>query len=85
MSLFFRASICEGGHEIRQLEQKRVELSAENTRLTYEIQSKMAFVNLEQKASELGMRKMTRDQVVYIHLYDKDIAVLRDKTVVYGD
>ena len=80
-SLFLRVSICESDHAIKGLEKTVLELQSEQSQLNFEYQSKMSYPNLEQKATELGMRKMTKDQIVYIHTNEADKAVLQDGRV----
>ena len=84
-SLFLRVSICESDHSIKKLEKSISELQSEKSQLDFEYQSKMSYPNLEQKASELGMRKMTKDQVVYIFTNEENKAILQDGRIEVSD
>lgn len=85
MSLYLRVSICESEHTARVTRQDVLALQSEKTRLEYEYQSATSFANLEQLATELGMRKATKDQIVYIFPYEENMAVLQDGTVVVAN
>lgn len=81
-SLYLRVSICESEHVTKNIEKEVTSLQSEKTRLEYEYQSATSFANLEQLATELGMRKATKEQIVYIFPYQENKAVLEDGSVV---
>ncbi len=65
-SLFLRAEISSLKAQINSVNKEIVELESESTRLAVEIERKVSLENLEQAATELGMQKCSKNQVVYI-------------------
>lgn len=81
-SLYIRVEICETSSEINRLNKEIISLNAEKARLEYEYEKAISFSGLEQKAVELGMKKIEKSQVVYIRVNDENKAVLKNGTVV---
>lgn len=78
LSLFVRVEISETCHQIQQLEKEVAALESEHTRLMCEYASITSYANLEEEATKLGMRKMTKDQVVYIRIHTEDKVILKN-------
>ena len=73
-SLFLRAEISSLKAQINGVNKEIVELESEATRLEVEIERKVSLVNLEQAATELGMQKCSKNQVIYIKTNGFDTA-----------
>lgn len=73
-SLFLRAEISSLKAQINGVNKEIVELESEATRLEVEIERKVSLVNLEQAATELGMQKCSKSQVIYIQTNGYDTA-----------
>ncbi len=50
------------------------ELDSEQTALEVEFQRRISYINLELEATQLGMKKASKDDVRYIRVNDSDIA-----------
>ena len=50
-------------------------LNSESVALQMEYESRVSYANLEQSAASLGMKKLDKDQVVYIKVNDKVKAI----------
>ena len=61
------------------------ELDSEKTELEIEMQRRISFANLELEATELGMTKPEKDNVVYIRVNDKDAAKTADGTLMVSE
>lgn len=81
-SLFVRVSIVETEAQISKLEQEITALESEKTRLMCEYARITSYANLEEKATKMGMRKMTKGQVVYIKINEENKVVLDDGTMI---
>ncbi len=85
ISAFFLAAVCgniylririnETNTEINKVNTEINELEAEYTKLYVDMEKIVSYNNLESAAAKLGMKKMDKDQVVYIHVNDKNAAV----------
>lgn len=81
-SLFVRVSIVETDAQISKLEQEITALESEKTRLMCEYARITSYANLEEEATKLGMRKATKDQIVYIRVNEHDKVVLANGDVI---
>lgn len=84
-NIALRLKINEVNSEINEVKAAITELDSEKTRLEVEMQSRIAYANLELEATQLGMRKMEKSNVTYIRVNDKDKAVKADGSVVTAE
>lgn len=81
-NIALRIKINEVNSEINEVKSSITELDSVKTGLEVEMQRRISYSNLELEATQLGMRKMEKDNVKYIRVNDKDKAVTADgKTV----
>ncbi len=82
-NIYMRIRINEVDSEINDINATINELDAQYTALNMEYEKIVSYNNLETAATELGMKKMDKDQIVYIQVNDKDAAITSDgeKTV----
>ena len=81
-NIALRLQINEVNSQINSVKGAIAELDSEKTCLEVEMQRRISYSNLELKASELGMTKPEKENVVYIRVNDKDAARIADGTVV---
>ncbi len=74
-NIALRIRINEVNTEINDVKSSISELNGEKTELEVEMQRRISYANIELEATQLGMQKMNKDQVVYIRVNDKDSAV----------
>ncbi len=84
-NIFLRLRINEVDSQINDIKEEIVELEAELTALDVELEKIVSYTNLGNAATELGMKKMDKDQVVYIQVNNKDAAITStgDRVVSY--
>lgn len=70
-----RIEISEVNSDIVETKQTLAELSGEETRLNVEFERLISYNNLEASAKALGMKKMDRNQIVYIRVNDSNKAI----------
>jgi hypothetical protein len=58
---------------------------SESVALQMEYENRISYINLEAEATELGMRKLEQDQVVYIRVNDKNMAKTGDGEVMMAN
>ena len=81
-NIALRIKINEVNSQINEVKSSITELDSVKTSLEVEMQRRISYSNLELEATQLGMRKMEKDNVKYIRVNDKDKAVTADgKTV----
>ncbi len=80
-----RLKINEVNSEINEVKAAITELDSEKTSLEVELQSRIAYSNLELEATTLGMRKMEKSNVKYIRVNDKDKAVTTNGETVIAE
>lgn len=73
-NIYMRIAINEINSEINDVKSQINELDSEYTRLSVEFNRKISYQNLEEEAANLGMRKMDKNQVVYIRVNDTNTA-----------
>jgi len=73
-NITLRIRINEVNSEINDIKTEISELESENTALEMEFQRRISYVNLEQEALNIGMKKPSKDDVTYIRVNDQDIA-----------
>ncbi len=74
-NIFLRICINETDSQINDMNAQISELDAEYTRLYVDMEKIISYNNLEAAATELGMKKMDKDQVVYIQVNEKNAAI----------
>ncbi len=85
-NIFLRIRINEVDSNINAINTEINELDAQNTKLFVEMEKMISYNNLEESAELLGMKKMDKKQVVYIHVNDKNTAITSDgETVVSNE
>ncbi len=74
-NLFLRLQINEVNSEINDVKAQINALDSEKTSLEMEFERRISYSNIELEATELGMKKMSKDQVEYIRVNDKNAAI----------
>jgi cell division protein FtsL len=83
--LYMNAKITEVDLKISKVDSEITKLSSENTELQLKIDGMMSMKNVEKYAiTELGMQKISRNQISYIKLNDSDKIEIekKDKSLV---
>lgn len=73
-SIYLRVKINETEKELSAINTEITELDAEKIALDVKYANLISYDNLTKAAKELGMRKMQKDQIIYIHVNTKDTA-----------
>ncbi|MBR4073512.1 MAG: hypothetical protein IKK24_06170, partial [Clostridia bacterium] len=84
-NLFLRLQINEVNSKINDMKTQINELDSEKTSLEVELERKISYSNIEFEATQLGMKKMSKDQVTYIRVNDKNAAKTYDGEFVEAD
>lgn len=84
-NIFLRIRINEVDSSINAINTEINELNAEYTKLEVEYEKIISYNNLEQSAAALGMKKMDKNQVVYIQVNDKNAAVTAKGEMVVSE
>ena len=84
-NIALRLEINEVNSEISDMKAAVAELDSEKTALEVEMQRRISYANIELEATQLGMKKMSKDQVVYIRVNDKDAAKTTDGEIVIAE
>jgi len=58
------------------------ELDSERTSLEVEMQRRISYSNIEFEATQMGMQKLSKDQVTYIKVNDKNAAKTADGEII---
>lgn len=74
-NIFLRVCITETSSKINDLNTEIAELDAEITKLNVQFENKISYTNLEEAASEIGMKKMDKSQVVYMRVNSNNAAM----------
>ena len=80
-NIYMRIAINETNSEIKAIQSEINELDSEYTKLSVDFNRIISYQNLEEEAQKLGMRKMDKNQVVYIRVNDTNVA--RDSSGAY--
>lgn len=81
-NLFLRLQINEVNSKINDMKSQIGELDSEKTALEMEFERRISYSNIELEATELGMKKMSKDQVEYIRVNDKNAAITSNGELV---
>ncbi len=74
-NIALRLEINEVNSEINDMRAAIAELDSEKTSLDVEMQRRISYSNLELEATQLGMKKPEKENVVYIRVNDENAAV----------
>lgn len=75
-NVFLRSQITETEYKIAQTEKEIVLAESKLASTKFEMEQKLSYSNLEEAATALGMRKLSKSQVVYIKINEDNKAVL---------
>lgn len=81
-NIALRIKINEINSQIRETEVAVNELHSEKTALEVEFQRRISFINLEDEATRLGMKKASKDSVTYIRVNDNNVAKNAEGTIL---
>ena len=81
-NIFLRIRINEVDSQINDINAEINEMDATFTKLSVEMEKIISYNNLEESATALGMKKMDKDQVVYIHVNDRNTAITSNGELV---
>ncbi|MBQ3816715.1 MAG: hypothetical protein II802_00395, partial [Clostridia bacterium] len=81
-NIALRLQINEVNSKISDMKASVAALESEKTALSVEMQRRISYANIELEATQLGMKKMSKDQVVYIRVNDKNAAKTSDGNIV---
>ena len=84
-NLFLRLQINEVNSQINAAKTELNELDSEKTSLEMEFERRISYSNIELEATELGMKKMSKEQVKYIRVNEKNAAITSDGKMVEAD
>ncbi len=84
-NIALRLQINEVNAEINKVNAAIAELDSEKTELESEIQRRISYANLELEATELGMKKPDKDDVIYIRVNEKDAAKIADGSLLESE
>ena len=84
-NIFLRIRINEVDSTINAVNNEINELNAEYTKLEVQYEKIISYNNLEQSAAALGMKKMDKNQVVYIQVNDQNAAVTANGEMVVSE
>ena len=74
-NIFLRVCITETSSKINDINTESAELDAEITKLNVQFENIISYNNLEKSASEIGMKKMDKSQVVYMRVNSNNAAM----------
>ncbi len=81
-NIFLRLQINEVNSEINSVKTEINQLESEKVALEVELERKISYSNIEVEATEMGMRKMDKNQVTYIRVNDKNTATVSEGVTV---
>lgn len=81
-NIFLRIRINEVNSQINDIKSEIAVLDSEKTSLQVELERRISYSNIEIQATELGMKKMDKNQVKYIRVNNKNTAVTAAGNVV---
>lgn len=84
-NIALRLQINEVNAEINAVKAAIAEVDSEKTELEVEMQRRISYANLELEATQLGMQKPEKENVVYIRVNDKDAAKTADGTFMVSE
>ena len=75
-NIFLRSQITETEYKISKMESQISLAESKLADLNFKMEQKLSYNNLEEAAATLGMRKMSKSQIVYIRTNQDNKAVL---------
>ena len=75
-NVFLRSQITETEQKITSMDSQINLAESKLASVNFQMEQKLSYNNLEQAASELGMRKLSKSQIVYIKTNQDNKAVL---------
>lgn len=81
-NIALRLQINEVNTQINDMKASLNELDSERTSLEVEMQRRISYSNVEFEATQMGMQKLSKDQVVYIRVNDKNAAKTADGKII---
>ena len=77
-NIFLRLKINEVNSDINTVKSRIEAVKSEKTALEVKIEREISFSNIELEATQLGMKKMDKNQVKYIRVKEKNTAVTKN-------
>lgn len=84
-NIALRVEISEANSRILESKSNLAALSGEETRLDIKFESIISYTNLEEAAKAIGMKKMNKNQIVYIRVNDQNKAVDKDGNILTAE
>lgn len=81
-NIALRVEISEANSKIHEAKTTLAALSGEETRLDIKFESIISYTNLEEAAKAIGMKKMSKHQIVYIRVNDQNKAVDKEGNIL---
>lgn len=81
-NIALRIKVNEVNSEINDVKSMIAELDSEKTSLEVELQRRISYSNLELEATQLGMKKPSKENVKYIRVNNKNVAKTADGTIL---
>ena len=81
-NIALRVEISETNSKIHDAKTTLAALSGEETRLDIQLESIISYTNLEEAAKAIGMKKMSKNQIVYIRVNDQNKAVDKEGNIL---
>ncbi|MEE0841196.1 MAG: hypothetical protein U0L72_11745 [Acutalibacteraceae bacterium] len=73
-NLVLRIGVNELNSDINKAKSELAMKQSESVALQMEYENRISYINLEAEATALGMRKLDKNQVVYVRVNDKNMA-----------
>ena len=80
-NIFLRSQITETEQKITQMEAQISLAESTLASVNFKMEQKLSYNNLEEAATALGMRKLSKSQIVYIRTNQENKAILGEDTL----
>ena len=80
-NIFLRSQITETEQKITQMEAQISLAESKLASVNFKMEQKLSYNNLEEAATALGMRKLSKSQIVYIRTNRENKAILGEDTL----
>ena len=80
-NIFLRSQITETEQKITQMEAQISLAESKLASVNFKMEQKLSYNNLEEAATALGMRKLSKSQIVYIRTNQENKAILGEDTL----
>lgn len=84
-NIALRIQINEVNAQVNDMKAAIAELDSEKTSLEVELQRRISYANLELEATQLGMKKPSKEDVTYIRVNNKNAAKTADGTILTAE